>query len=74
VPTPAEPRVLRGGPGDRRRHLRLPSLLAGQQRNYAGCVLAGAGRNVPDPEAGLRGQGHSSLCCRVPISESGSEG
>ena len=43
----AERRVLRGGPGGRSHHLRLPALPAGQQRHYAGSVLAGAGDRGP---------------------------
>jgi hypothetical protein len=39
--------VLRGGPGDRSDRLRLPALPAGQQRGYAGIVLAGAGHCGP---------------------------
>jgi putrescine importer len=42
--------VLRGGPGDRSHHLRLPALTAGQQRHYAGSVLAGAGHGGPGPD------------------------
>jgi putrescine importer len=53
---PAEPRVLHGGPGGRSHHLRLPALPAGQQRHYAGIVLAGAGRGGPGPDhAGIQG-------------------